>query len=98
MTSELHKPVIRKFKRAKVINSSCMNEFKEDNDNVRYILTVIDCFSRYAWAVPVKGKTGDTVLDAIKSIILVSGLKPTRLWIDHGKEFANSKTPYHTFG
>jgi hypothetical protein len=56
----------------------------------RYILTCVDCFSRYAWAVPMRVKTEDASLDAFKRI-LASGRKPTRIWTDRGTEFWNSK-------
>jgi transposase InsO family protein len=118
MAAELHKPAVKHFKRAQVFTRgiddvwaadlSDMNEFKKDNKNIRYILTVIDCFSRHAWASPIKDKTGDTVLNALKKIITTSGRKPARLWIDQGKEFVNKKMtnwlkeneiqPYHTYG
>ena len=101
MSAELHKPAVKHFKRAQVLTRgiddvwaadlSDLNEFKEDNKNIRYILTVIDCFSRHAWALPIKDKTGDTVLNAFKNIITTSGRKPARLWIDQGKEFVRRK-------
>ena len=34
------------------------------NKGFRYILNVIDCFSKYAWSVPSKNEKGETVLDA----------------------------------
>ena len=53
------------------------------------MLTVIDVFSKYAWAVPVKQKTGSDVTAAMKSI-LQQGRKPTNLQTDRGKEFYNA--------
>ena len=53
------------------------------------MLTVIDCFSKYAWSIPVKDKTGLTVLDALKRIVKESGRKPNFIWVDKGKEFYN---------
>ena len=41
-----------------------MQEWKGVNKGYRYILNVIDCFSKYAWSVPLKDKMGKTVLDA----------------------------------
>lgn len=115
---EIHKRVVRKFPRAQVITKGIddvwaadladMNEFKSANKNIRYILTVIDCFSRYAWAVPIKDKTGDTVLKAFQKIFQESKRKPQRLWVDQGKEFVNKEMAkwlesnkiiiYHTYG
>ena len=61
---ELHKPVTKKFKRAQVITTGIddvwaadladMQQFAEENDGYKYLLTVIDCFSRFAWAIPIK--------------------------------------------
>jgi integrase-like protein len=57
----------------------------------RYILTVIDLYSRYAWAVPLKTKTGSEVKSAFESIFKSSNRKPKQLWVDQGKEFYNSQ-------
>ena len=53
------------------------------------MLTVIDLFSRFAWAVPLKDKTGPAVRDAFQHIVRTSGRKPEKLWVDEGKEFYN---------
>ena len=53
------------------------------------MFTVIDVFSKYAWAVPVKQKTGSDVAAAMKSI-LQQGHKPTNLQTDRDKEFYNA--------
>lgn len=59
------------------------------NKNKRYMLTCIDCFSRYAWAIPMESKSESSSLDAFKTI-LASGRKPERIWTDQGAEFYNS--------
>lgn len=117
-TKELHKPLTRKFKRAQVITNGIddvwgadlveMQPFADENDGYRYLLTVIDCFSRYAWAIPIKDKKGDTVLNAFKELISKSKREPNKLWVDQGKEFVNKKAAewfkenniliYHTYG
>ena len=53
------------------------------------MLNVIDCFSKFAWSVPLKDKTGLTVLNALKNIIYNSKRKPNFIWVDKGKEFYN---------
>ena len=58
------------------------------NKGYRYLLTVIDVFSKYGWVVPLKDKKGETVASAFKSI-MKSGRKPNRVWVDKGKEFYN---------
>ena len=45
-----------------------MRLLSKQNDNTNYILTVIDVFSRYAYALPIKNKTGDHITEAFKSI------------------------------
>jgi len=56
---------------------------------VRYLLTVIDAFSKYGWMLPIKDKTGKSVADAFKEIFKKSKLKPEKLWTDKGREFYN---------
>ena len=67
-----------------------MQKYSKVNEGYRYILTVIDCFSKYAWAVPLKNKEGKTVLDAFKYIVKTSKRTPKHIWVDEGKEFYNS--------
>ncbi|MEL6930966.1 MAG: DDE-type integrase/transposase/recombinase, partial [Cyanobacteria bacterium J06600_6] len=59
------------------------------NQGYRYILTVIDLFSRYAWARPLKSKRGDEVAKAFKEIF-IEGRIPKRIQTDQGREFYNS--------
>ena len=66
-----------------------MQEWSKVNKGYRYILNVIDCFSKYAWSVPLKDKKGETVLDAFKYIVNISNRKPAYIWVDEGKEFYN---------
>ena len=66
-----------------------LQEWKNDNKGFRYILNVIDCFSKYAWSVPLKDKKGETALDAFKYIVETSNRKPMYIWVDEGKEFYN---------
>ena len=60
----------------------------EFNDGYKYILCIIDIFSKYAWCVPLKTK-GVTVLNAIKNVIERSGRSPDKFWSDRGSEFYN---------
>ena len=59
-----------------------------ENKGYRFILTVIDIFSRYAWARPLKNKTGVAVAAAFKDIF-AEGRIPKRIQTDQGKEFEN---------
>ena len=58
-------------------------------DGYKYILTVLDGYTRYAWAIPLKHKDGLTVSNAFKDIMLKSKSRPNKLWVDQGKEFYN---------
>jgi len=94
----LHKPVRRRFKRRKMIcvgldhlwqiDLADLSSLARYNDGFRYLLTCIDCFSRYAWAVPIRNKTASAVTDAFAS--LISLRKPTYVQSDKGGEFLNS--------
>ena len=52
-------------------------------------MTVIDNVSKYAWAVPLKNKSGPEVTKALKSIF-VKGRVPEKLHVDRGTEFYNA--------
>ena len=58
------------------------------NKGHHFILTVIDLFSRYAWARPLKSKHGKEVAAAFKNIFR-EGRIPKRIQTDQGKEFEN---------
>ena len=96
--SELHRHIIRKFKRRKVYSSfrdniwsvdlADMQSLSKYNKGIKYLLCAIDIFSKYAWVVPLKGKRGISIVNAFQKII--SELrKPNKLWTDDGVEFYN---------
>jgi hypothetical protein len=66
-----------------------MQEWSRVNKGYRYMLNVIDVFSKYAWSVPLKDKRGETTTEAFKLIVRSSGRIPKHLWVDQGKEFYN---------
>ena len=66
-----------------------MQEWCEENKGFRYMLNVIDVFSKFAWSIPLKDKKGITVLNAFKQIVKESGRIPKHIWVDEGKEFYN---------
>jgi len=66
-----------------------MQAFSESNRGVKYLLTVIDVFSKYGWMLPLKDKTGKSVADASKEIFKKSKRKPEKHWTDKGREFYN---------
>ena len=97
-TYTLHAPARRHFKRNRVIVGGIDKEWQLDladvqslmqyNDGYRYLLVCIDVFSKYAWMVPVKSKTGPALVEAFK-VILTSGRKPEKIMTDQGTEFFN---------
>ena len=66
LAEELHKPIIKDFKRRKVyssfkdniwgVNLADMQLISKYNKGIRYLLCVIDLFSRYAWVIHLKNK------------------------------------------
>lgn len=98
-TYTLHKPIQRKFKRRKTVVAGIdiqwqadladMSNLSKHNNKYRYLLCIIDVFSKYAWVVPIKDKTGKTLVQAFKSV-LKQGRSPKSLQTDKGSEFKNS--------
>jgi len=61
----------------------------EYNDGVKYLLTCIDTFTRYAFVRPLLSKESQPVLDAFKSILREAGSPPKMVVLDRGTEFHN---------
>ena len=99
LAEELHKAVIKKFKRRKVYARFKDNIWAADlaeigplsskNKNVVHLLCVMNVFSKYAWVKPLKDKKGKTVLNAFIEIVNESNFKPNKLWADQGRNFYN---------
>ena len=93
----LHKPVQYKFKRNKTVVKGVGEQFQSDlcdvtnikkyNDGYTFLLTCIDCFSRFAWVKPIKNKTGLEIVRALKEIFQEKTCK--RIQTDKGKEYLN---------
>ena len=68
-----------------------MQAFSKFNRGVKYLLAVIDVFSKYGWLIPLKDKTGKSVASALKTIFeeRKPEKKPEKMWVDKGKEFYN---------
>ena len=67
-----------------------MQQFERKNHGFRYILIVIDVFSKKAYAVPLKDKTAKTTTEAMEIILKQTGERIRNLQTDDGKEFFNS--------
>ena len=61
------------------------------NKGIRYLLCVIDLFSRYSWIIPLKNKKGESIVEGFKKVLDDSNRKPNKIWVDHGSEFYNNK-------
>ena len=98
LANELHRPAVRRFPKRRVdvrgidkiwaADLVDMQAFAKDNDEVKYLLCVIDLFSKYGWIMPLKDKSGKSVESAFEKIFS-EGRKPEKLWVDKGKEFYN---------
>lgn len=97
--NELHKPARRNFPRrnttVKGLNDLYqadlieMQPYSKINKGFRYILTVINCFTKVADAIPIKDKTGKSVAEAMEKIIKKEKQKIRHLQTDDGKEYFN---------
>ena len=59
----------------------------ENNRGYRYVLVIIDNFSKFGWTVPLKNKNAQTIKDSFEKIIIGSKRKPGFIEGDRGKEF-----------
>ena len=76
LAKELHKPIIRNFQKRTVYsgfrdiiwgaNLADMQLITKFNKRLRYLLCVIDIFSKHAWVVPLKDKKAVTIVDAFQ--------------------------------
>ena len=99
LAKELHRTARKKFPRRKTIAKNIRDliqidladftNLKKYNKNYRFILVAINCYSRFAWGIPLKSKKADHVLNGLKKILLP--YPPKFLQSDKGKEFYNFK-------
>ena len=94
ITKEIFSPVMKKFQKIQthykdecwsidLIDRSSLSKY---NKNYKFIFTIIDNHTKYAWAYPLKDKTGKSTTIAFKSLFE----KPHKIWSDRGKEFYNT--------
>jgi len=98
-TYSLHRVARKKFPRRKTIvrgidhqwqiDIASMQNLKKYNSGYNYLLTIIDVFSRYAWALMLKTKTGIEVANALEALFLREKRQPKYLHSDMGGEFRN---------
>ena len=98
LAKEVFSPRITKFRRQRIIplykdetwsadliDKSSLSKY---NNNCKFILTVIDIFTKYEWAIRLKNKSGLSITNGFKTI-LSEGRKPEKLCVDRGSEFYN---------
>ena len=100
LAEELHKPIIRNFKKRTVYSGFKGNIWGADladmqlitkfNKGFRFFLCVIDIFSKYAWVVPLKYKKGISIVNAFQKILNDLASKLNKICIDKESEFYNS--------
>ena len=59
------------------------------NKGFKFLLCVIDIYSKFAWVVPLKDKKGVSIVNAFQSILKNSNRKPNKIWVDKSGEFYN---------
>ena len=111
LAKEVFSPLITKFRRESIIISLNKDEtwsadlidkssLTKYNKNYKFILTVIDIFTKYAWAIPLKNKSGLSLTNGFRILLgehpkdgsespqgVSESRKPEKLWIDRGSEF-----------
>lgn len=101
IVDELYKPARKNFNRRRTI-VKCIDdiwqldlaEFPQharENKGCKFILVVIDCFSKFLWTRALKSKSADDVSKAMADVLRESGRHPAHLQSDQGKEFFNTK-------
>ena len=100
LADELHEPIIRKCKKRKVYSSFRDNIWGVDladmqllskfDKGLRFLLCVIDIFSKYAWVIPLKDKKGISIVNAFQKTLNDLKRKPNKIWVDKGSESYNN--------
>ena len=100
LADELHKPLRTKFQKRFVFVRDVDDIWAADlvdmqthsrvNGGNKYLLMIIDCFSKFGWIIPLKKKTGLEVSKAFE-ILFKKQKPPKKLWTDKGTEFYNKE-------
>ena len=105
LAKEVFSPQITRFRRERIIplykdetwsadliDKSSVSKY---NNNYKFILTVIDIFTKNACAISLKNKSGLSITNGFKTILSEGpqggseSRKPEKLWVDRGSEFYN---------
>ena len=99
LANELRKPIIKKLVKKVYpsfkdniwgVDLADMQLLSKFNKGFRFLLCVIDIFSKYAWAVPLKDRKGISIANAFHMILKEFNRKPNKIWVDKGSEFYNN--------
>ena len=100
LANKLRKPIIKKINKRKVYSSfkdniwgvdlADMQLLSKSNKGFKFLLCVLDIFSKDAWVIPLKDIKGISNVNTFQIILKKSNRKPNKIWIDKGSEFYNS--------
>ena len=86
---ELNKPIIRKFNKRKLNSTFIDNIWGADlagmqliikiDKGFRFLLCVIEIYSKYGWVIPLKDKKGITIINTFQKIFKTFNRKPNRI-------------------
>ena len=95
----LLQPVKYRFKRQRVITRGIddmwdidladMTNIAKHNDNYKFLLVVIDVFSKHLWVQPIQSKSHENVINAFIKIFQETKRQPRTIRSDNGTEFKN---------
>ena len=86
---KVHSPFIDNIWGADLADMQLINEL---NKGFRFLLRVIDIYSKYAWVIPLKDKKEIAITNAFQKFLKESNRKPNKIWVDKGSEFYNRLT------
>ena len=99
LAEELHKPIIKKCKKRKVystfIDKICVADFagmqliSNFDKGFRFLLCVIDIYSKYTWVILSKDEKEITITNAFRKILDESKRKPNNIGVNEGSECCN---------
>ena len=106
IAKELFSPVIRKFQTISIqthYKDECWSldlidrfSVAKSNKNFKFIFIRVDNHTEYAWAVPLRVKSGKSTKTALKNTIEEAKRKPDKMWSDRGKKFYHKTFSHFT--
>ena len=97
LAEELRKPIIRKIRKRKVTspfidNILCadladMQLLSKFNKEFKFLLCIIDIYSKYTFIIPLKNKKGITITNTLQKFLKESNRKPNKILVDKGSKF-----------